>query len=117
MDRRVHQPESPKQGKIKTSILMLIGWERLHERRYEMHLDETTERSAHRGEYNDLAKTVRHLHHDDVLAGCGKTIVARGRNSMARASGAMGNALQDAQEGRPARPQRVKGRGVPSGVR
>ena len=28
-----------------------------------------------------------------------------------------GNAMQNAQKGRSARPQRVKGRGVPSGVR
>jgi hypothetical protein len=50
------------------------------------------------------------------LAGSGKTIVHDG-HSMVRVSGAMGNTGQDAQKVRPARPQRVKDRGIPSGVR
>ena len=53
-----------------------------------------------------------------LLAGSGKTIVARWTfNGPSAGLGQWENTGQDAQKVRPARPQRVKSRGVPSGVR
>jgi hypothetical protein len=49
-----------------------------------------------------------------LLAGSGKTIVAQWTSACL---GQWENTWQDAQKVRPARPQRVKSRGVPSGVR
>src|SRR6266849_5418531 len=49
------------------------------------------------------------------LEGCGKTIVARWKFNGPHVWGHGRNTLQDAQKVRPARPQRVKDRGVPSG--
>ena len=58
------------------------------------------------------------VHHSGIrLAGCGTTIFTR-ENFYGLHVWHNGRTLpQDAQKGRPARPQGVKGRGVPSGVR
>jgi hypothetical protein len=45
-----------------------------------------------------------------------RNLLKYGGNSMI-SLGQQESTVQDAQNGRPARPQRVKGRGVPSGVR
>jgi len=50
------------------------------------------------------------------LAGCGKTMLARESFESPYVWRNRKTFPQDAQKGRPARPQRVKGRGVPSGA-
>jgi probable rRNA maturation factor len=50
-------------------------------------------------------------------AGCGKIMLARENFNGEHVWYGRRTLLQDAQKGRPARPQRVKARGVPSGVR
>ncbi len=50
-------------------------------------------------------------------AGCGATILAQQNFDRLHVLDKSRTPSQDAQNGRPARPQQLKGRGVPSGVR
>jgi hypothetical protein len=69
------------------------------------------------GQYSELAVLALRWTMAFRITGCGKTISAQRNFKGMHFCDKSRTPPQDAQKVRPARPQRVKGRGVPSGVR